>query len=65
MRTQHWRMGTSRKHGKDREEENWMRRDNLYIIIIILSCWNSLDSSKPIQKRISINNEGLGTPVTT
>ena len=34
-------------------------------IIIILSCLTSLDSSKPIQKRISVNHEGLSTPITT
>ena len=37
----------------------------LIIIIIILNCLTSLDSSKPIQKRISVNNEGLSTPITT
>ena len=31
----------------------------IIIIIIILSCLTSLDSSKPIQKRISVNHEGL------
>ena len=35
------------------------------IIIIILSSLTSLDSSKPIQKRISVNHEGLSTPITT
>ena len=35
------------------------------IIIIILSRLTSLDSSKPIQKRISANHEDLSTPNTT
>ena len=35
------------------------------IIIIILSCLTSSDSSKPIQKRISVNHEGISTPITT
>ena len=34
-------------------------------IIINLSCLTSLDSSKPIQKRISVNHEGLSRPITT
>ena len=38
---------------------------NNIIIIIILSCLTSLDSCKPIQKKISVNNEGLSTPITT
>ena len=33
------------------------------IIIIILRCLTSLDSSKPIQKIISVNHEGLRTPI--
>ena len=37
----------------------------IIIIIIILSCLTSLDSSKPIQKRISVNHKGLSTPITT
>ena len=37
----------------------------IIIIIIILSCLTSLDSSKPFQKRISGNHEGLSTPITT
>ena len=36
-----------------------------FITIIILSCLKSLDSSKPIQKTISVNHEGLSTPITT
>ena len=41
--------------------------DVLYtnMIIIILSCFTSLDSSEPIQKSISVNREGLGTLITT
>ena len=35
------------------------------IIIIIISCLTCLDNSKPIQKRISVNHEGLSTPNTT
>ena len=35
------------------------------IIIIIFSCLTSLDSSKPIQKIIFVNHEGLRTPITT
>ena len=35
------------------------------IIIIILSCLTSLDSSKPMQKRIPANHECLSTPITT
>ena len=31
--------------------------------IIILGC-SFLDSSKPIQKKISVNQEGLSTPIT-
>ena len=41
------------------------RMCNHHNIIIILSCLTSLDSSKPIQKRISVNHEGLSTPITT
>ena len=37
----------------------------IIIIIIILSCLTSLDSSKPIQKKISVNYKGLSTPITT
>ena len=37
----------------------------MLMIIIILNCLISLDSSKPIQKRISVNHEGLSTPITT
>ena len=39
--------------------------EHLIIIIIILSWLTSLDSSKPIQMRISVNHEGLNTPTTT
>ena len=35
------------------------------IIIIILSCLTSSDSSKPIQKKIFVNHEGISTPITT
>ena len=31
--------------------------------IIILSCLTSLDSSKPIQRRISVNHEGISTHI--
>ena len=34
-------------------------------IFLIFSCLTSLDSSKPIQKRISVSHEGLNTPITT
>ena len=34
-------------------------------IIMILSFLTSLDSSKPMQKRISVNHGGLSTPITT
>ena len=35
-------------------------------MIIVLSCLTSLDSSKPIiQKRISVNHDGLSSPITT
>ena len=34
-------------------------------IIIILSCLTSLHSSKPIQKKIYLNHEGLSRPITT
>ena len=37
----------------------------IIIIIIILSCLTSLDSSKPIQKIISVSHKGLSTPITT
>ena len=37
----------------------------ILLFIIILSFLTSLDSSKPIQKRISVNHEGLSTPITT
>ena len=37
----------------------------IIIIIIILRCLTSLDTSKPIKKRISVNHEGLSTPITT
>ena len=33
------------------------------IIIIALSCLTSIDSSKPIQKRISVNHESLSTNI--
>ena len=36
----------------------------IIISIIILSCLTSSDNSKPIQKRISVNDEGLSTPIT-
>ena len=36
-----------------------------YLIIIILSCLTSFYSSKIIQKTISVNHEGLSTPITT
>ena len=36
-----------------------------YYYFIILSCLTFLDSSKPIQERISVNHEGLSTPITT
>ena len=35
------------------------------IIINILSCLTSLDSSNIIQTRISVNYESLSTPITT
>ena len=37
----------------------------IFIIIIILYCLTSLDSRKPIEKRISVNHEGFSTPITT
>ena len=43
-------------------EEN---RVLLLFFIDFLSCITSLDSSKPIQNRISANHEGLRTPITT
>ena len=55
--SKHSCMGTAiMKLDKETEED---------IIIIILSCLTSLDSSDPIQMRISINHEGLSTPITT
>ena len=39
--------------------------DSFIIVdIIISSCLTSSDSSKPIQKRISANHEGLSTHIT-
>ena len=35
------------------------------IIIIILSCLASSDSSKPIQRKTSVSHEGLSTPTPT
>ena len=49
---------------RPRKKEVQIAYDYL-IIIIILSCLTSLNSSKPIQKRISVNHEGLNTPITT
>ena len=37
----------------------------LLLLLFFLSCLISLDSCKPIQKRISVNHEGLSTPITT
>ena len=41
------------------------RKITNHIIIIILSCLTSFDSSKPIQKKISVNHDGLSTLITT
>ena len=48
-----------------RYEKQVLNERTIIIIIIILSCLTSLDFSKPIQKRISVNHEGLSTPITT
>ena len=46
---------------KKKYNEIQLKKNGLYL----LSGITSFDSSKPIQKRISVNHEGLHTPIKT